>query len=277
MGDYGLRGGALLMRFRFPRPLHGWRALAGEIGVIVVGVLIALTAEQAVQQWHDHSDMREAQQQMFLEMRDDNLPQAFTRVAIAPCLDAELSAIAAGANKRLSREAINRLVSDFEPPVRTWDSEAYDSAIASGALKPGGPQELMRWAAFYRILPILRAAGAQEDELIGNLAVLQDRELPLTVDERSNLVRTSRHLQRANRAMSTVGELVIQLSKSAGVEMTASNRTSILNELREAYGPCVRDPAQVRSVSDEEQLSVPELEKLRGRVARERAASPKTS
>jgi hypothetical protein len=27
------------MRFRFPRPLHGWRALAGEIGVIVIGVL----------------------------------------------------------------------------------------------------------------------------------------------------------------------------------------------------------------------------------------------
>src|SRR5881227_3429454 len=105
------------MRFRFPRPLHGWRALAGEIGVIVVGVLIALTAEQLVQQWHDRSDLREAQQQMLLEMRDDNLPQAFARVAMAPCLDAELAAIARGADANAPRSEIDRLVGEFGPPV----------------------------------------------------------------------------------------------------------------------------------------------------------------
>jgi hypothetical protein len=37
------------MRFRLPKPLHGWRAFVGEVGIIVVGVLIALGAEQAVE------------------------------------------------------------------------------------------------------------------------------------------------------------------------------------------------------------------------------------
>ena len=32
------------MRFHLPKPLHGWRQLAGEIGIIVVGVLIALAS-----------------------------------------------------------------------------------------------------------------------------------------------------------------------------------------------------------------------------------------
>jgi hypothetical protein len=28
------------MHFHLPKPLHGWRAFAGEVGIIVVGVLI---------------------------------------------------------------------------------------------------------------------------------------------------------------------------------------------------------------------------------------------
>ena len=35
------------MHFHLPKPLHGWQELPGEIGVIVIGVLIALSAEQA--------------------------------------------------------------------------------------------------------------------------------------------------------------------------------------------------------------------------------------
>ena len=34
------------MRFNLPKPLHGWREFAGEVGVIVLGVLIALGFEQ---------------------------------------------------------------------------------------------------------------------------------------------------------------------------------------------------------------------------------------
>ena len=36
------------MHFHLPKPLHGWREFAGEVGIIVVGVLIALAAEQVV-------------------------------------------------------------------------------------------------------------------------------------------------------------------------------------------------------------------------------------
>ena len=39
------------MHFHLPKPLHGWRAFFGEVGIIVLGVLIALSAEQAVDAW----------------------------------------------------------------------------------------------------------------------------------------------------------------------------------------------------------------------------------
>jgi hypothetical protein len=40
------------MHFHLPKPLHGWREFAGEVGIIVVGVLIALGAEQVVETLH---------------------------------------------------------------------------------------------------------------------------------------------------------------------------------------------------------------------------------
>ena len=36
------------MHLQLPKPLHGWREFAGEVGIIVLGVLIALGLEQLV-------------------------------------------------------------------------------------------------------------------------------------------------------------------------------------------------------------------------------------
>ena len=37
------------MHVHLPKPLHGWREFTGEVGIIVLGVLIALGAEQVVE------------------------------------------------------------------------------------------------------------------------------------------------------------------------------------------------------------------------------------
>lgn len=44
---------------KMPQPRDGWRVFAGEVGVIVLGVLIALGAQQAVDDWQMRRDVRE--------------------------------------------------------------------------------------------------------------------------------------------------------------------------------------------------------------------------
>jgi hypothetical protein len=44
---------------KFPTPLKGWRAFAGEVGVIVLGVLLALGAQQLVADLQMRADVRE--------------------------------------------------------------------------------------------------------------------------------------------------------------------------------------------------------------------------
>ena len=48
------------MHVHLPKPLHGWRAFVGEVGIIVLGVLIALGAEQVVESVHDRYLARQA-------------------------------------------------------------------------------------------------------------------------------------------------------------------------------------------------------------------------
>ena len=59
------------MHFHLPKPLHGWRAFAGEVGIIVIGVLIALGAEQIVEVAHWRGEVTTFQQSLDSEVALD--------------------------------------------------------------------------------------------------------------------------------------------------------------------------------------------------------------
>jgi hypothetical protein len=48
------------MHVHLPKPLYGWRAFVGEVGVVVLGVLIALGAQQAVNDRNERAQARDA-------------------------------------------------------------------------------------------------------------------------------------------------------------------------------------------------------------------------
>jgi hypothetical protein len=59
------------MHFPLPKPLHGWRQFAGEVGVIVLGVLIALAAGQVVEWAHWRHQQHDVLERLFQEARSD--------------------------------------------------------------------------------------------------------------------------------------------------------------------------------------------------------------
>jgi hypothetical protein len=59
------------MIFRLFRPLHGWRQFAGEVGIVVLGVLIALAAQQLVDTIHRRSDGAQLVAALRSELSDD--------------------------------------------------------------------------------------------------------------------------------------------------------------------------------------------------------------
>ena len=80
------------MHFHRPKPLHGWRAFVGEVGIIVVGVLIALGAEQLVEKEHWRGEVA-AERHSLLQEANDNVSAIAARQAQQPCVDRRLAEI----------------------------------------------------------------------------------------------------------------------------------------------------------------------------------------
>src|SRR5947208_1037287 len=81
------------MHVHLPKPLHGWRAFLGEVGVIVLSILIALALERAVAGIEDRKVAGEARQAIDAEMRED-LTRIASHLAQGSCNDRRLEEIA---------------------------------------------------------------------------------------------------------------------------------------------------------------------------------------
>src|SRR5215210_7867201 len=78
------------MRFHLLKPMHGWRAVFGEVGIIVLGVLIALAAQQFVSDVHDRSVANETRRDVADEL-NNGLASVALRSMAEPCIDRRLS------------------------------------------------------------------------------------------------------------------------------------------------------------------------------------------
>ena len=78
------------MHFHLPKPLHGWREFAGEVGIIVIGVCIALGAEQVVETIHWKNEVSEFRTSINHEVAE-NLGSYEYRMKQNRCVEARLS------------------------------------------------------------------------------------------------------------------------------------------------------------------------------------------
>lgn len=67
------------MKLKLFRPVHDWRALAGEIGIIVIGVLIALGAQQLAESARDREAVSQLRAGLKAELADDRARWEYMR------------------------------------------------------------------------------------------------------------------------------------------------------------------------------------------------------
>jgi len=118
------------MHFHLPKPLHGWRQLAGEVGIIVLGVLIALSAEQFVSNMTWRIDVRDFRSAVDAEF-EFNLAAGEYRVRQSPCLERRLAELKRwSADQRAGRAVPLRREIDFPrriyPDDAVWNARGAD-------------------------------------------------------------------------------------------------------------------------------------------------------
>lgn len=119
------------MEIHKPKPVHNLRELATEIGVIVVGILIALGLEQAIESWHTNERTEVAQQAVDAEIRF-NLAKVNRELDMRDCMERQLAALS-DAIGRDDQAEVRRLLSTgaFVEPF-PWTDAAWRAAVDSG-------------------------------------------------------------------------------------------------------------------------------------------------
>lgn len=231
------------MEIHKPKPVHSWRELLTEIGVIVIGVAIALAAEQGVDWLHWQHRVADARSRMLLELRNDDGPQAYTRVAAATCFDQQLDGIQGAIEGGRSRDEITAIASRYAPPLRTWDSTAWDSMIASDVASHVTSEQMSNWGMIYDLFPRMNARSEQERESLVALRPIRGGAEKPSSSEADTMLAAVAQLRAINRNFAIGAVSVLQKMQINGITVTPEQRAHILGGLRSLYGDCVIVPS----------------------------------
>ena len=151
------------MHFHLPKPLHGWRAFVGEVGIIVLGVLIALGAEQLVEALHWRNQVRHGR---------DDLAQSYGQIrsvmrerqSISPCLARRLDQIAAILDHASETGRLPPIGDIGQPRMRTLGERIWPGLVATGTAAHFPRDEASRYTDITKSVDELTADEQREAE-----------------------------------------------------------------------------------------------------------------
>ena len=223
-------------------PVRDWREFLKEVGIIVLGVLIALGAEQTAEWLHWRHQVHAAEDAIRLEVQTDNGPQAVARVAIEPCLVRQLDALQAAIEAGADRTQIQRLAAAYSPPRRTWDQEAWRAATASQVASHMPAAEMLAWSGPYRTIPGLADSNNKEQHHLVSLLAGRRSAGPATQAEEERWLVAVQNLRHENDSMAYGSLTLLAAARDAGAPVSRETEAKVLAELRAHYGPCVVAP-----------------------------------
>ena len=214
------------MHFHLPKPMHGWREFTGEVGIIVVGVLIALGAEQVVETLHWRQAAGAARDSVGEEMQDQYFAAAEMAIA-QPCIDRQLeliekAVIAPGPYRPVPSYTEGAFRFAFRGPARAWSDHVWQSVSNDGTVAHFDRKTRLGLAEFYGLVEYIRAKNAEADMLRLRLSALSQ---PIEPDAaaRAGLVADIEQARGLYQIMALVSNQVLGQGEALGVRPEPEN------------------------------------------------------
>ena len=205
------------MHFHLPKPLHGWREFAGEVGIIVVGVLIALGAEQVLETINWNERAQHARQALMGELTN-HYEQAVEWRTVEPCIGTQLDnlehRLLASGDRINPAPSFNEhgLTYVLRAPSRPYPSAVWQSVLAEGVSSHLTEKERLDLGIYYQQLHDQDDMNKQLTETETRLYSLS-RPIPLDPSARLRLLESIDDIRNTNQWMDIVaGQLVWLLS-----------------------------------------------------------------
>ena len=239
---------------------------AGEVGVIVLGVLIALVAQQFAGEWQWRHTVARTEADLDAQISLAIVGGA-ERAAVDTCLSRRLTNLAAKVAASSSAWAANPYVLPgehtsseivhyairpaYRAPGRAFPEDVWQQAKAAGVLTHMSPTDITRYSSAFDNITTLRDGVVSESMLASDLSFLSfDGELDSS--DRARALSTIAQLDGLNRGQVNAARLLIDDAKSLGGKMSLADE-EILNEYlgiqRNFRGPCVDRAAAMRMIA----------------------------
>jgi hypothetical protein len=229
------------MHFHLPKPLHGWREFLGEVGIVFLGVIIALGAEQLIESIHWHHRRALAENAMHEELGNDDGVMASALLARTHCVDQMLdraeTAILAGDRRRLA-DAMNAT-----PPLDLrFDQTAWEAASSSQALTHGRSDSTLDWAKPYAYVSSLNTAFDNYQQHIAMLSASTRGNASMALaEQRDALVNAEAAREDSARVTRGTAAFLSQL-RVLKIPLNDQDVATVLRSFRAQMGDCVIDP-----------------------------------
>ena len=248
------------MRFRFIRPLHGWREFIHEIVIVVIGVLLALAGAQLIEAWRWQLQVGSARQSIANELVAA-ADQAAMRIAVEDCNRDRIGELAArlkASNGRWVGDPLplasgaqadphwdNRGMGDvYSVPLVGWSQDAWDTAKSTGALDHMSRKEVAEYSEVYGEIGGIRDFQNQELSIESNLAFLS-ADQQLDTGSRNEALGKLGQLDALNAVNAGLGSLMIDQMKGLHLHVDRARSADRLKETidgeRKYRGKCVKD------------------------------------
>jgi hypothetical protein len=187
------------MHFHLPKPLHGWRAFVGEVGIIVVGVLIALGAEQVVETIHWRHQLDAERKAL-----DDDVASTWdamsARQIIQQCVDRRLDELGLVFARHEQSKALGIIGPIGRPGVWSASQGALQMATADGSLSHMPFKEKRKYFAVAADYDIFARTANEERDSWRTLQALDD-PAALDAEDWRDLRKAYRDAIDSNRVM----------------------------------------------------------------------------
>lgn len=207
------------MRIQLPRPLNGWRQFAGEVGIIVVGVLLALGAEQLAQTVHIRRDTAEA----FDAVKSELALSAGVyeeRVAQQPCVDQRLKQLGLVVSAARQSHSLPDVGGIGAPAVRPIQSVAWTNALSGGLVERFPKLERDRMRLHYSQSATYQSDVDNEREMWATLRVLQHQPGPIDGAMLAEAASTLERLRYRSWLNGVNADQLLDDMKSIGIRTT---------------------------------------------------------
>ena len=223
-----------------PNPWRDWRENARELAIVVVGVFIALVAQQLADDWQWRQKTGSAIAAMKHELLWDDGPQIYQRAIAHPCAIARLDAIRAAVETGKSRAEVWSLIESYGLGFVTYDSAAHDAAVAADAFTHMSEAEAAPFANTYPSMPVFNRTAEQEAAHVGQLRALSRTGGPLSAAEADATLSRVEALRNDESVMWGGAKWVIPTLRKMG-SLDPDRTGQLVRFAREKYGDCARD------------------------------------